>query len=76
MYAFNPNLVLSAFFQYDSVLQTVGMNARFRWTITPGSDLFVVWNKGWKQSVLEPSPDLVVPEADQIIVKLRWTFTR
>ena len=76
VYAFNPNVVLSAFFQYDSVLQKVGMNARFRWTITPGSDLFVVWNKGWKQSVLEPSPDLISPEVDQIIVKLRWTFTR
>jgi hypothetical protein len=76
VYAFNPNLLLSAFFQYDSESQDLGVNARLRWTIKPGSDLFVVWNRGWKHPISERSPDLLVPEADQIIVKLRWTFTR
>jgi hypothetical protein len=76
VYAFNPNLLLSAFFQYDSESQDLGVNARLRWTIQPGNDLFVVWNRGWKHPVSERAPDLLVPEADQIIVKLRWTFTR
>ena len=52
VYAFNPNVVLSAFFQYDSTIQNLGMNARLRWTITPGSDLFLVSEQGWRH----PSP--------------------
>lgn len=76
VYAFNPYIVLSAFFQYDSEFRELGMNARLRWTIQPGNDLYVVWNKGWKHPISEDAPDLLVPQADQIIVKLRWTFTR
>jgi hypothetical protein len=76
VYAFNPNLLLSAFFQYDSESRDLGMNARLRWTIKPGSDLFVVWNKGWKHPISPETPGLLVDDADQIIVKLRWTFTR
>ncbi len=76
VYAFNPYILLSAFFQYDSEFQELGMNARLRWTIKPGNDLFVVWNKGWKHPISEGDPDLLVPQADQVIVKLRWTFTR
>jgi hypothetical protein len=76
VYAFNPNVVLSAFFQYDSTIQNLGMNARLRWTITPGSDLFLVWNKGWRHPISDSSSDLLEPVADQVIVKLRWTFTR
>ena len=52
------------------------MNARLRWTIEPGRDLFVVWNRGWQHPIGEHAPDLLVPDADQVIVKLRWTFTR
>jgi hypothetical protein len=75
VYAFNPDLLIATFFQYDSESQELGMNARLRWTIKPGSDLFIVWNKGWKHPISEGS-DLLVPAADAVIVKLRWTFTR
>ncbi len=76
IYAFNPDVLLSAFVQYDSESRDLGMNARLRWTVKPGNDLFVVWNRGWKHPVGERSPALLVPDADQVIVKLRWTFTR
>ena len=75
VYAFNPNLVLASFFQYDSETEKLGMNARLRWTIQPGRDLFVVWNRGWKHPVSEGSPYFLAPEVDQFILKLRWTFT-
>jgi hypothetical protein len=72
-YAWNPNLVLTSFIQYDTASQNVGANTRFRWTIKPGNDVFVVWNRSWQQIV--PSPYLrLVPESDLIAVKLRWTF--
>jgi hypothetical protein len=75
VYALNPNLLLAAFFQYDSESQDLGLNARLRWTIQPGNDVFLVWNRGWKHPIFDRAPDLLVPEADQIILKLRWTFT-
>ncbi len=76
VYAFNPNLLIASFFQYDSASENLGMNARIRWTIQPGRDLFVVWNRGWRHPVSEGSPYFLAPEIDHFVVKLRWTFTR
>jgi hypothetical protein len=44
-----------------------------RWTIKPGNDLFVVWNRGWRRIVTDPHVS-IVPQSDLIAVKLRWTF--
>ena len=76
VYAFNPDLSLATFTQYDSESENLGLNARLRWTIQPGRDLFVVWNRGWKRPLSEGSPYFLAPETDQVIVKLRWTFRR
>ncbi len=73
-YAFNPSLVLTSFLQYDSESQNVGNNMRLRWTIKPGNDLFVVWNRGWKRLILSRDEAGLLPESDLIAVKLRWTF--
>jgi len=75
-YAWSPNLVLSSFIQYDTESQNVGTNTRLRWTIKPGNDLFIVWNRGWQRLVLSPSETSIVPQSDVITVKLRWTFRR
>jgi len=49
------------------------LNARLRWILSPGRDLFVVWDRNWAQ---EPAPGLrLVPAADQLVLKLRWTAT-
>ena len=72
-YAWNPNLVLSSFVQYDTASQNVGTNTRLRWTIKPGNDLFIVWNRGWQRIVIDPQVSLI-PESDLIAIKLRWTF--
>ncbi len=73
-WAFNPDLILSSYAQYDSESRNLGTNTRLRWTITPGNDLFVVWNHGWKR--LLGSRDFLAlhPVDDSIVVKLRWTF--
>ncbi len=74
VYAFNPDLILSSYTQYDSESRNVGTNTRLRWTIAPGNDLFVVWNHGWKR-LLESRDFLALhPVDDSFIVKLRWTF--
>jgi hypothetical protein len=33
--------------QYDSVSDVVGWQMRFRWTVTPGNDLFVIYTHNW-----------------------------
>jgi hypothetical protein len=76
VYAFNPNLVLSNFLQYDTESQNVGNNMRLRWTLKPGNDLFVVWNRGWQRLLLSRNDLSIVPDKDVLAVKLRWTFRR
>ena len=74
VYAFSPDLVLSVYSQYDSESRDLGLNSRLRWTIQPGRDLFLVWNRSWKRL---PGPrDRLGAEANEIVVKLRWTWLR
>jgi hypothetical protein len=40
-----PMMFASALLQYNSSLNTVSTNARFRWEYQPGSELFVVYNE-------------------------------
>jgi len=47
-----------------------------RWTIKPGNDLFIVWNRGWQRLVLNPNETSIVPQSDVVAIKLRWTFRR
>jgi hypothetical protein len=75
-YAFSPNLVLTSFLQYDTESQNVGNNMRLRWTIKPGNDLFLVWNRGWKRIILTREDLSLVPDSELIAVKLRWTFRK
>ena len=59
--------------QYDTVTQNIGANNRLRWTIRPGRDLFIVYNRGWQR--LLPSPALsLIPDTEFLAVKIRWTF--
>lgn len=75
IYAFTTELILSAYLQYDSESRHAGLNARLRWTIDPGRDLFLVWNRNWLHPLSEGS-FAVSPVSDQVVVKLRWTFRR
>jgi hypothetical protein len=72
-YAWNPNLIFTTFIQYDTDSNSVGTNNRLRWTIKPGRDLFVIWNRNWEKILTSPNLSLV-PESDLVAVKLRWTF--
>lgn len=73
-YAFNQYLTLTLYGQYDSQSNSFGMNNRFRWTIEPGKDLFLVWNRGWQRSVAEPRDLSLIPDTEFVGVKLRWTL--
>lgn len=75
-FAWNPNLILTSFIQYDTETQNLGTNTRLRWTLKPGNDLFIVWNRSWKRLVSDPREVDLVPESDAMAVKLRWTFRK
>ncbi len=46
-FAVSPRLTIAGFAQYDDQSERAALNARLRWTPSPGSDLFVVWNSVW-----------------------------
>jgi len=46
-YAASPRLTATAFAQLDDQSNRAALNARVRWTQSPGSDLYVVWNSVW-----------------------------
>ena len=74
--AFTPDLILSIYVQYDSESRNLGTNTRLRWTIRPGTDLFVVWNHDWQHPIDSRDPWALTPVSDQVVAKLRWTFRR
>jgi hypothetical protein len=73
--AFNPDLAFSLFTQYEVGSGNVGWNARMRWTVKPGNDLYVVWNRNWIQTSTEGGVHWG-RDSDQIVVKARWTFRK
>jgi hypothetical protein len=73
-YALHPNLILTSFFQYDTQAQSIGNNLRLRWTVRPGNDLFIIWNRNWHRLTLTPNDVNIVHAKDSLTVKLRWTF--
>jgi hypothetical protein len=44
---FTPDISLSSNIQFDDVSDILGTNTRFRWIITPGTDIFFVYNHNW-----------------------------
>lgn len=44
----NPLTSFNGNVQYDDVSRVVGLFARARWTVRPGSDLFLVWTHNWE----------------------------
>ena len=71
--AFSQTATLSALVQYDSSADSLGTHLRFRWTPRPGTDLFLVWNRGYRTPPDEPLRNLRLRQ-DNLTAKLRWTF--
>ncbi len=50
---FSPWIYLVNNIQFDSVSANIGWQARLRWILRPGNDLFVVYLHNWHDDVLE-----------------------
>ena len=44
---FSPYIALVNNIQYDSQSAALGWQSRFRWILTPGNDLYVVYTHNW-----------------------------
>ncbi len=44
---FSPDLGLMSYLQYDDVSKMLGANIRFRWRISPGNEICLVYTKNW-----------------------------
>ncbi len=44
----SPWMSVTGNLQYDDVTEIVGLNARFRWILRPGSDLYLVYTHNWQ----------------------------
>ena len=65
----NRRLSWNTVFQYDNLSEQVGINSRVRYILNPGSDLFVVYNRGF--DVEDGRFNTFSTEA---ITKFGWTF--
>ena len=71
-YAASPRLSFSNLIQYDNRSRNLGWQSRARWTLKPGSDLFVAFNQGW---IHEDGGDLRFRSADsKLSSKLQYSF--
>ena len=74
LYMFSTKLSLSAFVQYNSAINKVLSNIRFRYNPKEGTDLYVVFNEGRNTMLEREVPNLPVYDARNITVKFTYTF--
>jgi len=71
-FSISPRLSFSNLIQYDNRSENLGWQSRVRWTIKPGSDLFISFNQGW---IHEDGGSFDFnPTGSKISAKLQYTF--
>jgi hypothetical protein len=69
-YTLTPRMFVSALVQYQSRVDGIATNARFRWEYQPGSDLFIVYSDG-RTTLSRGFPDV---ENRSFVVKVTRLF--
>ena len=46
----SPDLGLMNYIQYDDISRQLGWSSRLRWQISPGNEIYLVFNKNWQRS--------------------------
>ncbi len=60
---FSPWTSLTAITQYDDVSERLTLFTRFRWTIRPGNDLFLLFTRNWENEFVQ------TPNADRFLLR-------
>jgi hypothetical protein len=45
----SPDLGLMNYIQYDNISHQLGWSARLRWRVSPGNDIYFVYNQNWEK---------------------------
>jgi hypothetical protein len=69
-YNISPNVSWANLIQYDNDSRILGFQTRFRWILKPGSDLFLVLNRGWFRTL----EHYYVSSFDRGTVKLQYNL--
>jgi hypothetical protein len=69
----SPDLSASTFVQYDNISFALSTNSRLRWTIKPGNDFYVIWDRSWQRNISAPGLSLG-PSAESLTAKIQWTL--
>lgn len=46
----SPDLGLMNYIQYDDISRELGWSARIRWQLSPGNEVYLVYNKNWERT--------------------------
>jgi hypothetical protein len=68
---FTPFIALTNNFQYDSQSAVLGWQGRFRWILTPGNDLYLVYTHNW---VEDPLLDRFSTSDRRLASKILYTY--
>jgi len=68
-FAFTPRLAWNIVGQYDNISSEFGLNSRMRYTVEPGTDMYLVFNQG-----VDTSDGRFQPLRSDLSLKLAWTF--
>lgn len=71
----NPDLGFMTYLQYDSVSENIGANIRFKWRISPGNTIYLVYNKNWERR-FDPAHQYrrFLSLEDRGIIKLQFSW--
>ncbi len=73
-YSASPFVSLSNLLQYDNVSRNLGWQARVRWILQPGNDLFFVFGQGWIQEAFEDDRYQFRAQDSKLSAKFQYTF--
>jgi hypothetical protein len=71
-FAVSPRLSFANLIQYDNRSRNLGWQSRARWTVRPGSDLFVAFNQGWIQE--DPSSNRFSVQDTKLSAKFQYSL--
>jgi hypothetical protein len=64
----SPDLGFMNYIQFDDISNSLGWNARLRWQISPGNEIYLVYTKNWER-VWDPHVRLM-PLQDRGVIKI------
>ena len=76
LYMLSTKVSFSAFVQYNTAINKVISNFRFRYNPKEGTDLYLVFNEGRNTWLQREIPTLPVYDQRNITVKFTYTFER